>query len=155
MSRNACLWILGAGLLAACGGGVEPPGASPVGTKPPPGTSPAGPPSPQPPQPPPPQPPPPTPPPGPPMPNFSLVGASAGDGVGPVINATGEEAHPAPILCFGGYARGDGTHPGGEGCVRGFFSGSGSRRTERYTVDHDWTLYAREANSYAFATGKT
>lgn len=89
------------------------------------------------------------------MPNFSLVGAMAGDGVGPVVNTPGEQAHPAPILCFGGYSRGDGTHPGGDGCVRGFDSGSGSRRTSRYTVDHDWTLSAREANSYAFADGKT
>jgi hypothetical protein len=156
MARNAETWILSVALLTACGGGVEHPGATP-GTNPAQGTTPGTPPSPPaPPQPgPDPQPPPQPPPPGPPMPNFSLVGAMAGDGVGPVINTADQSAHPAPILCFGGYSRGDGTHPGGDGCVRGFESGSGSRRTSRYTVDHDWTVGAREANSYAFATGKT
>jgi hypothetical protein len=148
MSRSASIWILTGALLVACGGGVDP-GATP--TNPTQGTTPGAPPAP--PQPPP--QPPPTPPPGLPVPNFTLVGATAGDGVGPVVNATGEEAHPSPILCFGGYSRGDGTHPGGEGCVRGFFSGSGSRGTSRYTVDHDWSLSARDADRYAFASGKT
>ena len=127
MARNAKIWILSAALLTACGGGVEPPGASPVGTSPAQGTTPGTPPQrPTPPPGPAPQPLPPTPLPGPPGPNFSLVGAMAGDGLGPVINTPGETAHPAPILCFGGYSRGDGTR-GGDGCVRGFVSGSGSR----------------------------